>query len=118
MNSYVNQFWEKSELFEKWWKTEIFKNFAIRVAYYFEYTDNHELALKIYTKYISNFTDKIADKYKKIQAEQIILYKDNSDYLNKRENIKPDSFYSFFRLFDGYLTDEIVLNGRFKNEYK
>ncbi len=68
------------------------------------------MTLKIYTKYISNFTDRIEDKHKKIQAEKIILYKDNSEYLNKRENIKPDSFYSFYRLFDGYLADEIVLN--------
>lgn len=110
VNRYINEFWEKSEQFEKGRNTEIFKNFVTRVAYYFEYTGNHELALKIYTKYISNFTDRIADKYKKIQAEQIILHKDNSDYLNKRENIKPDSFYSFYRLFDGYLADEIVLN--------
>jgi hypothetical protein len=115
IEKYIKKFGENVDRFSEIKNIEIYRRFIVIVAYYYEYIGNNELAEKIYHDYISQFSNKAVDNYLKIQAEQIILKKDNSEVLNIRKNIKPDSYYTFYRLFDGYINDEIFLNQKLRN---
>jgi len=112
IEKYIEELNDNLQEFDDIKNTEVFKKYITKVAYYYEFIGNHIRAIKINYDYITNFSNGPVDKYLKMQAEQIILKKDNTSYLLKRENIKPDSYYSYYRLFDGYIEDEIILNQR------
>ncbi|TYQ17857.1 UNVERIFIED_CONTAM: hypothetical protein Cloal_0229 [Acetivibrio alkalicellulosi] len=107
---YIEDLNENLEELEDIKNTEVFKKYITRIAYYYEFIGNSSMAKKLNYNYIMNFSDRPIDKYLKMQAQQIILKEDHTSLLLKRENIKPDSYYSFYRIFDGYINDEMILN--------
>gem|GEM_PF-1025398 len=108
---YLKDFYRNTDKFSKVKNIEIYKKFITRVACYYEFIGKHEIAEKLYNDLIINFPKGEVDNYYKLQAEQIILHKDNYAILSDRKNIKPDTFYTFYRLFDGYISDEVYING-------
>lgn len=108
--SYINNMYCSLEQFDNIRNTEVFKKFILRLAYYFEYIGKHESSIYIYNNYLCKFSDTVVDKYRKMQADQVIRRIDNRTFLLIKKNIKPDSMYSFYRVFDEYFADEILIN--------
>ncbi len=111
---YVEKFNKNANEFNKIKNLEICKKFITKTAYYYEFIGKHEVAKKIYNDFILQFPNENVSNYFKLQAEHIIQHKDNSAFLNEMKNIKPDLYYSFYRLFDGYIHDEVFLNEKLR----
>lgn len=110
ITNYINYCYLNQTLLTNQKALEIHKSFLVYMAYYFEKLGEHSKAQQIYEDFIEKLPKNPIFNYWKMQAEQIILKKDHKQSLLDIKNIKPNSLYKIFGVFDGFYWDELILN--------